>query len=95
MARLVDVARHDADLAGGGGDDARAVGADEPGRRLPDQGVLHADLRMNEWVNELNCRPCYARQYSATLCEALTNRTIYASNTSNLVNKVKNSTNTR
>src|SRR5690606_23351509 len=42
LARLVDVARHDADLALARGDDAGAVGADQPAVVIVRQRVLHA-----------------------------------------------------
>ena len=40
---LVDVAWHDADLAGSGGDDAGAIGADQARLALAEQRVLHLD----------------------------------------------------
>ena len=42
-AGLVDVAGHDADLAGPGRDDAGTVGADQTGLALSEEGVLHLD----------------------------------------------------
>ena len=40
-ARLVDVAWHDANLASSWRNDARAVGTDQPGLALSQEGVLH------------------------------------------------------
>ena len=52
-ALLVDVAGHDADLAGAGGDDAGAVGANQTGLALAEQGVLDLDhvLLGNAWAS--------------------------------------------